>query len=531
MRIFNIRINHDKLYYFGLIFTAVCLPISKFVLSISMIFLISNWIIELDFKRKINELKSGGAGKSILIFSSIFIIHIIWIINTKNYEYAFRDLGNKAILVLFPIIIGTSKKLSENQIKSIILWFVLAVVSSTIISTLILVGIIDYPINNIRDISAFMSHIRLSLLINIAIFLLGYFLFSDRYEKSKLEYIIYVAFILWLIIFLFLLKSLTGILIFFIVLFLVLGFISFKIKYVVSRLFLQVSLITVFLLLASYLTHSISRFYTKQNVDMENLEMFTKLGNEYSHYRGNGQIENGNYLGLYVCEQELEKEWNKVSTIPYKGKDKKDQDIKNIIKRYLTSKGFRKDSVGISKLSVNDIKNIESGMANYIFENKYAIYPNLYEIIWQIDVYKKGYNPAGNSITMRAEFLKAAVSIIRRNFWFGVGTGDVKDSFKQQYEISNSKLPTQNRLRAHNQFVTFFLTFGIVGFFLVFFLMFYPVVKLKGFRSYLFAIFLIIVLLSFLNEDTLETQIGITLFSYFYSLFLFGSKINFKNID
>lgn len=528
MKIFKINFNHERIYYFGLILIAICLPHSKLALSLSMILLISNWVFEFDYKRKWDVIKSN---RSILIFTGIFIVHIIWLLNTKNFEYAFRDLGNKAILILFPVIIGTSKKLTERQIKSIMMWFTLAVVSSTIISTLILIGIIDIPVKNIRDISVFMSHIRLSLLINIAIFSLGYYLFSDRYKNTKLEYVIYISFILWLVIFLYLLKSFTGIFIFLITFFLVFGFVSFKIKHIVLKLFLQVSLITIFLLLASYTTHSISRFYSKQIIDFENLETFTQSGNAYSHYKGENQLENGNYLQLYICDQELEKEWNAVSSIPYVGKDEKDQEIKFTLMRYLTSKGFRKDSVGVSKLSLNDIKNIESGMANYIFENKYAIYPKIYEIIWQIDVYRKGFNPAGNSITLRAEFVKTAFRIIKNNFWFGVGTGDVKDSFHKQYEIDKSKLPKNNRLRAHNQFVTFFLSFGIVGFIVILFSIFYPVIKLKGFKSYLFVVFFIIALLSFLNEDTLESQIGITLFSYFYSLFLFGSKINLNNTE
>ncbi|NOQ27408.1 MAG: hypothetical protein GQ564_18755 [Bacteroidales bacterium] len=531
MKIFKINFNHDRIYYFGLVLTAICLPHSKLALSLSMILLISNWVFEFDFKRKLDVIKSN---RSILIFTGIFIVHIIWLINTVNFEYAFRDLGNKAILILFPVIIGTSKKLTEKQIKSIMLWFTLAVVSSTIISTLILIGIIDLPVKNIRDISVFMSHIRLSLLINIAIFSLGYFLFSDRYKNTKFEYIVYITFILWLVIFLYLLKSFTGIFIFLITFFLVLGFVSFKIRHLVLRLFFQVSLITIFLLLASYSTHSISKFYTKQIIDFDNLEMFTESGNTYSNYKGHGQLENGNYLQLYVCDQELEKEWNAVSSIPYVGKDEKKQEIKYTLMRYLTSKGLRKDSVGISKLLLNDIKNIESGMANYIFENKYAIYPKIYEIIWQIDVYRKGFNPAGNSITLRAEFLKAAFGIIKNNFWFGVGTGDVKDSFRKQYEIDNSKLPKKNRLRAHNQFVTFFISFGIVGFILVLFSILYPVIKLQAYKNYLFVVFFIIALLSFLNEDTLETQIGITLFSFFYSLFLFGRRkilINTKEYE
>ncbi|MDA3954042.1 MAG: O-antigen ligase family protein [Bacteroidales bacterium] len=528
MKIFNFKFNHSKIYYFGLILTAICLPLSKLALSISMIFLISNWVLELDFKRKLDEIKSK---KAILIFVGIFLIHVIWLLNTQNFKYAFNDLGNKAILVLFPVIIGTSKEISEKQIKSILVWFTLAVVSSTIISTLILVEAIDYPVGDIRDISAFMSHIRLSLLINISIYSLGYILFSKKFFKTSFELGVYIVFIVWLVIFLYLLKSFTGIFIFFITLFLVLGFVSLSIKYVVPRLFLQVSLITIFLLLASYITHSISKFYTTPIVDFENLDEFTQSGNAYSHIKGVDQLENGSYLSIYICEQELEKEWNNVSSIPYFSRDQKGQEIKYTLMRYLTSKAYRKDSVGISKLSVNDIKNIESGMANYIFENKYAIYPKIYEIIWQIDVYKKGFNPAGNSITLRAEFVKTAYDIIQNNFWFGVGTGDVMDSFNLQYKANKSRLPKQNRLRAHNQFVTFFLSFGVVGFVLILFSMFYPVIRFQGHKNYLFIVFFIIALLSFLNEDTLETQIGITLFSYFYSLFLFGSKTNIKNIE
>ena len=132
-----------------------------------MISLITNWLLELDFRRKLEQIK---ADKSILIFSAIFLIHVLWLINTQNYKYAFHDLGNKAILILFPIIIGTSKILSITKIKTILIWFSLAVVSSSVISTMILVGVVDLNVQDIRDISPFISHIRLSLLINISIF-------------------------------------------------------------------------------------------------------------------------------------------------------------------------------------------------------------------------------------------------------------------------------------------------------------------------------------------------------------------------
>ncbi len=504
---------------------AICLPISKFALSISMLFLLSNWILEFEFKAKWNRLKNN---KSILIFTGVFFVHLIWLINTKNFGYAFHDIGNKAILLLFPVIIGTAEKLNKQQIKVILIWFSLAVISSSLLSTSILTGIINYPIQDIRDISVFMSHIRLSLLINFSIFSLAYILFSKDFHLKKTEIVIYTIMILWLAVFLFLLKSFTGIIIFILLLLIVSGYYSFKIKDIVPKLFLQVSLITIFLLSASYLTHSISKFYSVQKVDIEKLEKLTQSGNKYYHTLEKGQIENGNYVWIYFCQKELIKEWNSRSSIKYNEKDQKDHLIKNTLIRYLTSKGYKKDSVGVSKLTKIDIQNIESGIPNYIFADKYRLYPKIYEAIWEIDAYKKGFNNYGSSITQRFEFLKTASDIIKDNFWFGVGTGDIQDTFNKYYEKNKSPLPIKNRLRAHNQYVTFLLTFGLVGFVIILFSLFYPVLKLNQYNKYYIMVLLAIILLSFLNEDTLETQIGITFFSYFYSLFLFGYKKEIK---
>ncbi len=525
MKLFNLTFNHKKLYYFGLILTAICLPISKFALSVSMIFLICNWLLEMEFRRKWEELK---ADKSILVFIGIFMVHVLWLLNTSNFSYAFRDLGNKAIIVLYPIIIGTSDKLSMQQIKKIIVWFAVALVASTLISTLILVEVIDYPVLDLRDISAFMSHIRLSLLINIGIFTLGYTLFSGNFKNKRIENALYSVFIVWFIVFLFLLKSFTGIVVFLVMFFLVLGYVSFRIKELIPRLFLQVGLITVFLVMASYVTHSISRFHTKNTVDITNLDKYTEAGNTYESPNLNGVLENGNYVWVYVCKEELQKEWEKQSEISFNGTDKKGQEIKYTIMRYLASKGYRKDSVGVSKLSDKDIAHIENGMANYIYQDKYALYPKIYEVLWQIDRYKKGYPVLGSSVTLRIIFFNTAIDIIENNFWFGAGTGDVQDAFNKQYDINESKLTQEYRYRAHNQYLTFLISFGLAGFLLVFFAMFYPVFVHKGFKNYLFVVIFLIALLSFINEDTLETQIGISFFTFFYSLFLFGNEDSFR---
>lgn len=522
MTLFGISFNHSKIYFWALVLASVSLPLSKFTLSISIIILLTNWVLEGDFAAKLNRIKNNVAFWSMII---IFLVHVFWLLNTTNYSYAFHDLKNKIILVVFPFILFSSKVISIKEFKNILLWFSASVLVSSLISTGALVGLIDSPANSPNGISIFISHIRFALLINIAIFSIGYLLVSKDYQLIKSIKTGLIISMVWLVIFLFLLKSLTGIIIFLIVLFIIIGFISFSIKYVVYRLFLQVSIITVFLLTASFLTHSISKFYSIDKIDVASLEKYSPSGNSYQHNIDDKQIENGHYVWLFVSPQELEAEWNKRSSISINGTDQKGQLIYYTTVRYLTSRGLRKDSVGVSKLTDQDIRNIESGMANYIFANKYALYPRIYQVLWEIDVYGKNQNPAGNSITQRIIFLKTAGKIIKSNIWTGVGTGDVQDEFNRQYNEDNSQLPDNRRHRAHNQWVTFLLTFGVFGFLIILIAFFYPLFKLKAFRSYLFAVFFIIAFLSMFNEDTLETQTGISFFSYFYSLFLLEKEI------
>jgi len=90
-----------------------------------------------------------------------------------------------------------------------------------------------------------------------------------------------------------------------------------------------------------------------------------------------------------------------------------------------------------------------------------------------------------------------------------------------------TKLRKPYRLRAHNQYITFIVMFGFIGFALILFALTYPIILRKASIDFFFIMFIIIAAVSMLNEDTFETQIGISFFSFFYTLYLFGKeKIN-----
>ncbi len=460
--------------------------------------------------------------KSILIFVSIFFVHVIWLINTTNFAYAFHDLKIKLPLLVLPIIYGTTPKIKFNEFKAILLIFVASVIVSTWVTTVVMLGWTDHNILDWREASLFVSHIRLSLFVVMSICILFYFVaFNNKYfVRWHLAYVICIA---WLVIFLILLGSITGI----VILVALIPIVSFywvrKYKLRKKSLAVIVFNILLFALTGFYVHKAYVKFYTIKDYGTE-LEPQTPNGNPYYHNLERNDYENGYRIWVYLSEEELKEEWNKVSEIKYHQQDKKGHMIKHTLIRYLTSLGLRKDSVGISKLSEKDIEMIENGYANYIHKKKFSVYSRLHTVIWEIDTYKKTGNPNGHSLTQRIEYLDNAFNLIKDNLWFGVGTGDINDEIMKQYERDSSILHLKWRHRPHNQYVTFLATFGMLGLFWILIAMFYAPFYEKKLTDYFFLVFLIIAMFSMLNEDTLETQAGVTFFAFFYAFFLYMSK-------
>jgi hypothetical protein len=331
----------------------------------------------------------------------------------------------------------------------------------------------------------------------------------------------YTISIVWLVIFLIILQSLTGILIFVMVTPVVLLIWAHRTQGFGVKIGTYLMFLAIIAFSGVYVMRCISEFKIPE-VDIDQLPKTTANGNPYQHNIEIQTLENGNLIWLYVSDAELKKAWNDRSTLDYNGYDKKGQSLRTTLIRYLTSLGYTKDSAGVANLSDKDIAMVENGFANYIYSKKFSIYPRLYQIVWEIDVYKKTGNPSGHSFTQRIEYLKTAFQIIRNHFWIGVGTGDLDDAYKTQYEIMNTPLSKEWQHRAHNQLATFYVTFGILGFLWVLFsLVTAPLLENK-FRNLYFLMFFIIVILSMLNEDTLETHAGISFFSFFLSFFLFS---------
>ncbi|HEX2936831.1 MAG TPA: O-antigen ligase family protein [Bacteroidales bacterium] len=377
------------------------------------------------------------------------------------------------------------------------------------------------PIALGKQISPFVSHIRLALMVDFAVFALVWLFHIE--ENAKFRYI-FLFLIIWFCFFLFILQSLTGIVVLLTVAIFYVIVIAFKSKILLVKWFCVIGIALLLLLPSTYFVHMYTANFSPEPLDTTSLERVTVNGNAYHHDTKHLYLENGNYIYLYICEKELKSEWEKRSTLNYDSLDNGGNPLKYTLFRYLTALGLRKDSAGVSQLSQTDISHIENSIANPIYIEKSGIKPRVYRVMWELYHYRLGADPSGYSVAQRIEYLKTAFHIIHRNFWFGTGTGDVVNAFQLQYKEDNSPLNPKWQLRAHNQFVTFFLTFGLVGFLVIMFSLFVSPMLKKRFNDYLFLTFFIIFALSMLNEDTLETHASISFIALFYALLLFSEN-------
>ncbi len=513
---------HEQVYFYTLILLAASLPLSIFTTSMFQIILAVNWLVEGRFIEKWQKAKQNRALQVLLL---LFLLHVVGMIWSEDFAYGMKDLKIKLPLLSLPVILATSVTLVKRQVHFILLLFTLGVFAASIASVMKLVGWIPGEVEGYRDLSLFMSHIRFSLMIVLALLIVVYFLFVLTNSISKAERIFYLVGLIWFPIFLVLLKSLSGIIIGFFVAFFILSRVVFEIRDQTIRFMVFVPVVMIPLFSIIYLGHSINKFYTIDEIKPGELDTHTVEGNRYKNYPQIAEVENGHYIWLYICDEELEREWNKVSDITYRGgKTTNGNSIRGTLIRFLTSKGYRKDAVGVKKLTKAETEAIELGTANYIYMQRFRLYPRIYEVIWEIDRYRMGFGPNEKSVVQRFLYLDAGWKIARENLLIGVGNGDVKAAFKDHYDSTNSPLSQEWRKRAHNQYLTFLISFGIPGLLICIFAMVGPLFLAGRGRSFLAVGFVILILLSMLNEDTLETACGVAFVSFFYSLFLFGPE-------
>lgn len=511
------KIIHRKLYLLGLIILVVSLPLSNLGTSIGLIMLAANFLIEGNFAEKY---RTFIANKTLQVATLIYMPLLISSLYSSNLNYILSDLRLWLPFILIPPVVALSPKLNKTEFSLVMLCFVISVFAATIIGLFRLQLYMKGEISDIREISESISHIRFSLMINLAIAVLLYFQVVLRNHAWYIKALI-VAGVIWFVLFLLKLQALTGFVMLGLQLLILLWFVVRKSTNKSLRWSVILIVIAGFVAGGLYFTSMVNRFSVRHKVDYSQLPKFTQNGNPYRHDVNNETYENGYLVNINICEPEMRTAWNSRSSYSYDKLDKRGQPLRFTLRRYLASKNFTKDSVGVYSLDSTDISTIEHGYASVIYrERGQNLYPRIYELLWEVDAYANNGSVNGGSVIQRLVYTKAAWQVIKKNLWFGVGWGDVQMFLDQQYAKTN--LAKEFWFMPHNQYITVWTGAGLCGLLIFLFALVYPFVGLKKYKNFLPLFFYSMVMVSMLFEDTFETHIGISFSVAFASILIFG---------
>ena len=532
----SIRPYLSQAYLLGLLMVAVGLTLSPFLMGMSQFWLVLVWLVDVSLP----PLKGGQGGfkdkfsrfcnnKAAVLLVAFFLMHLVGLLYTADFQYAMKDLRVKLPILVMPFVLSSMPPFDRKRFDFVMLVYVLSVFVATLFS---FSTYLKHDYEDVREISHFISHIRFCLNIVFCMAIIGYYLVKSRRVVEPVETpvlkclnrFLQCFLLLWFVYQIYIFESLSGyvILAAVVVVSVVYAFLRWK-KGRGWRIAVGVSVLAVLLVASVVLKRQIKPLLKVESVDFSTLEQKTAQGNDYWHDTIYNPVEDGKFVGLYYCKKEMQEAWSERSNLPFEGTTTNGENLEATLARYLTSKDLRKDVQGVMALTDEDIRNIEQGVANYNNWKHPGLQARLSSTLFEYNLYRRFNNPNGGSLAQRIEFTRASFHIIGQHPWFGVGTGDVPQAFSQAYDEIQSPLKEEFRFRAHNQYLAIAVAFGLVGLAFFLFVLLFPWLSSRRNHTYLYLVFLCIMLLSMFPEDTLETQAGASLFAFFEAFLLFAA--------
>ena len=507
-----LRKYEERIYFILLLCMALSFSFSRFYLRTFEIILVALFVLSGNYREKWFSLKKN---KALMVLPSLFFLYLIGLIYAVDLGEGIKYLRVIMPWLGLPVIIGAYSGFSRKQLHLLLRVFVLGVLIHTLLSYLSYLGLPLWEVKNYRELNLFINTHRFVLTIVLSVIFTAYLTKSTWTSLSTIQKTGYLILLFWLVYFLVFSKILTGILV---LLAITAGYgifvlLSYRNIYVRLVSLLVLIVLTGFIGKRLYVIYN--DFWGVPDVQTMDLPEKTEQGNSYAHDLNSKELENGYYVNLFVCEKELRKEWNERSdkdynsSIGYYGK------LSIVIKRYLTSRGLTKDSVGISKLTRGEIDAIENGVVNHKFQ-PLDFTDRLYLVAKEIHQYQIKEKPLG-PFTARLYAMKLGFEMFKQKPLLGYGTHSLNTLFEEHYEQTEK----EGRLfvPSHNQYLRYLIELGILGLLWFLIALFYPFLRVKGYRYFLFNGMMAYYLLASTMNNTFSAQLALTIFVTFYSVF------------
>jgi len=497
---------HHLFYLLGTVALAVAMPLSHFLMGLSIFLLLLNWVAEWNWREKRELLQDNRQG---VLFAAFYLVYAIGLVHTTDWVAAGEEMLGKLPFLLSPIVIITSKPFSRKELQGIFGAFILA----TLFGCCWNFGYAQtHTLGNFREMSRFIDHIRFSLCVVMSV-VLGVHYFLNVEQSGELRFL-YLAISLILLAYLLYSQTLSGILIMMVIA------LCYIVHLIASRADRKTKWIfgsaTALLLVGviGYTVH-ITRDYFRVKDPAPDTSALTASGRPYT-FEEDPVLECGHYIGYYVCEEELATAWAMRSDSAYDGL------TAATLTRYLNSLGLRKDSAAVMRLTDEDIRHIERHTANAYYVRKGSLRRALYETYFGMSLYRKYGMLSESSMLERVELWRASWQLVRGNWLFGVGIGSQRAALDRQLELQHSPIAGKKLGRgSHNQYLTFWLAAGIIPLLYFCFLLLYPFARMRNRVTFVYFALVLTLALSMLVEDTLNAQTGRMLFTAFAPIMLF----------
>lgn len=505
----------EAMFFFGVILTAFSMPLWNLGMSLGQFTMAGGWLLA----GNLNSRFQWATKQTVFwLMIGLFLMHLLGLWNTSDFNYAMKDITVKLPLLLMPVLLAAGPPLTAKQLRILFHFLFLGLLVSTFTGWAAYQGWTGKEVKDFRDLSIFISHIRLSLLMDVCIVMS---LFYASEAKSKVVILLYGTLILWCLYFLVLLQSITGLLLLALCSTLAIAYFGFKHKRNSIKIFTAIFMLMV--LLGGWKSYDIIFVKSIQSYEAHPTSQLNAADNRvgYKNDWSRQDMEEGRLVWRQYNEFEMDKAWGERSKQSIWDLDQQGHMQLVTLMRYLTFKNFSKDAAGVRQLSEQDVQLIEQGYPTpEALSGRNSIRYRLKELASEYRNYYYSNDANGHSLAQRLEYWKASKKIIEENPFTGVGTGDVPFAFQNMYEEMNSNLANEWRLRAHNQYLSFGVAFGWPG--LLYFIIVLMILVRHAFQqeNFIYLAFLIIALGSFFNEDTLETQAGVTFFAFLNSVFL-----------
>jgi O-antigen ligase len=465
-----------------------------------VVILAGNWLLEGKFSEKWQRLKQT---RLFFALESLFIMYLVGSFYSSQTSAALDELRIALPMVAFPVVIFSSAPIGKQEVK----WTLWSLILGCVINTLwcSIYAFVLHHVEEVRNLSRFMSHIRLGMFVDMAIVASVYLYFEQANQILRWVYLCLVLYFLGMLVLLSLVSGLV-------LLLCVFAFASVwyllhqKKPILVTGILVMATSVLVFLRMGMQL----SKDQLQANETAYNaLKKTNAKGRGYICFDSLGMLENGNYVFRNIQMEDLKRSWNaRVPEDTFSYAPAHNLHRYDVLLRYLSSASLPKDADGVKSLTAQDVAYIRANVTNYNYPQWWFLHKRLYELINEYASHKNNGDVNGHSFAMRWRFWQAAYRGILEAPLFGVGLGDVQHTLNGIYETHFPELDKKFYLKPHNQFLSITLALGLLGLVVFLIMLLYPVWFLRKQLDWLYAGFFVVLLLSFLTEDTLGTQAG-----------------------